>query len=181
MIRWILNNTYTSSTDSGSSSGGGGGFGAYNVSPRYEFGYGLSYTTFEYSDLSVNITNSSAVALASTYPTGALAIGGKTDLWDEVVSATVTVANNSTVDSKEVSQLYVQYPDAADQPVRQLRGFERTFITSRSSSTVTFSVRRRDLSIWDVEAQEWAVVSGDYVFSVGASSRDLRVSQTLTV
>jgi len=110
-----------------------------------------------------------------------LAIGGKTDLWDEVVSATVTVANNSTVDSKEVSQLYVQYPDAADQPVRQLRGFERTFITSRSSSTVTFSVRRRDLSIWDVEAQEWAVVSGDYVFSVGASSRDLRVSQTLTV
>ncbi|PMD41999.1 glycoside hydrolase family 3 protein [Hyaloscypha variabilis F] len=154
-------------------------FDAYNVTPRYEFGYGLSYTTFDYSDLSVNITNYSA--LASTYPIGALAVGGKTDLWEEVVSATVTMANNGTVDGNEVSQLYVQYPDAADQPVRQLRGFERTFITSGSSSTVTFSVRRRDLSMWDVEAQEWAVVSGDYVFSVGASSRDLRVSQTLTV
>ena len=154
-------------------------FDAYNVTPRYEFGYGLSYTTFDYSDLSVTITNSSA--LASTYPTGALAVGGKTDLWDEVVSATVTIANNGSVDGNEVSQLYVQYPVAADQPVRQLRGFERTLITSGSSSTVTFSVRRRDLSMWDVAAQEWAVVSGDYVFSVGASSRDLRVSQTLTI
>jgi len=154
-------------------------FDAYNVTPRYEFGYGLSYTTFDYSDLSVTITNSSA--LASTYPTGALTVGGKADLWDEVVSATVTVANNGTVHGNEVSQLYVQYPDAADQPVRQLRGFERTLIIRGSSSTVTFSVRRRDLSMWDVAAQEWAVVSGDYIFSVGASSRDLRVSQTITI
>jgi beta-glucosidase len=154
-------------------------FDAYNVTPRYEFGYGLSYSTFDYSDLSVTITNSTA--LASTYPTAALAAGGKADLWDEVVSATVTVANNGTVDGNEVSQLYVQYPDAADQPVRQLRGFERTMITSGSSTTVTFSVRRRDLSMWDVVTQDWAVVGGDYIFSVGASSWDLRVSQTLTI
>lgn len=154
-------------------------FDTYNVTPRYEFGYGLSYTTFDYSDLSVVITNSTA--LASTYPTGALAVGGKTDLWDEVVSATMTIANNGTVDGNEVSQLYVQYSDAADQPVRQLRGFERTLISSGSSSIMTFSVRRRDLSMWDVAAQEWALLSGDYIFSVGASSRDLRVSQTLTV
>jgi beta-glucosidase len=154
-------------------------FDAYNITPRYEFGYGLSYTTFNYSDLSVTITNSSALAL--TFPTGALAVGGKTDLWDEVVSVTVTVANIGTIDGNEVSQLYVQYPDAADQPVRQLRGFERSFIRSGLNSIVTFSVRRRDLSMWDVVAQEWAVVSGDYIFSVGASSRDLRVSQTITV
>ncbi|KAF8848804.1 glycoside hydrolase family 3 protein [Acephala macrosclerotiorum] len=154
-------------------------FDKYNVTPRYEFGYGLSYTTFDYSDLSVNITNSTA--LASTYPTGGLAVGGKTDLWDEVISASVTVANNGTVDGNEVSQLYIEYPAAADQPVRQLRGFERTLITSGSSATVTFSVRRRDISFWDVAAQEWAIASGDYVFSVGASSRDLRVSRTVTV
>ncbi|KAE9369959.1 hypothetical protein N431DRAFT_469835 [Stipitochalara longipes BDJ] len=107
--------------------------------------------------------------------------GYKADLWDEVISAAVTVANNGTVDGNEVSQLYVQYPDVADQPVRQLRGFERTLITSGSSFAITFSIRRRDLSMWDVEAQEWAIVNGDYVFSVGASSRDLRVSQTLTI
>lgn len=154
-------------------------FDKYNVTPRYEFGYGLSYTTFDYSGLSVNITNSTA--LASTYPTGGLAVGGKTDLWDEVISASVTVANNGTVDGNEVSQLYVEYSAAADQPVRQLRGFERTLITSRSSATVTFSVRRRDISFWDVVAQEWGIASGDYVFSVGASSRDLRASQTLAI
>jgi beta-glucosidase len=84
----------------------------YNVTPRYEFGFGLSYTTFAYSDLSVSVTNSSA--LASTYPTGKPAVGGKTDLWDEVVSVSLTVANNGTVDGHEVSQLYVQYPDTAD-------------------------------------------------------------------
>jgi beta-glucosidase len=154
-------------------------FDKYNVTPRYEFGYGLSYTTFDYSSLSVDITN--ATALTSTYPTGTLSVGGYEDLWDEVISVTVAVANNGTVDGNEVSQLYVQYPDAAAQPVRWLRGFERTMITAGASETVTFSVRRRDISMWDVSAQQWAVVEGDYVFSVGASSRDLRVSQTVSV
>lgn len=154
-------------------------FDRYNVTPRYAFGYGLSYTTFEYSGLSVEITNSTA--LASTYPTGALGVGGKMDLWDEVVSVSVTITNNGTLDGHEVAQLYVSYPDAADQPVRQLRGFERTLIGSGESTTVTFSVRKRDISMWDVEAQEWAVVDGEYVFSVGASSRDLRVQGSVSV
>jgi beta-glucosidase len=119
-------------------------FDAYNVTPAYELGFGLSYTTFEYSDLAVSITNSSA--LTSTYPTGALAVGGYTDLWDEVISVPVSITNNGTIDGNEVSQLYVQYPDAADQPIRQLRGFERTLIATGASETVTYSVRRRDLS-----------------------------------
>lgn len=154
-------------------------FDAYNVTPRYEFGYGLSYTTFAYSDISATITNTTA--LASTYPTGELAVGGYTDLWDEVVSVTVSVANTGSLDGNEVSQLYVAYPAAADQPIRQLRGFERTLVTAGASETVTFSVRRRDISMWDVAVQQWAVVEGDYVFSVGGSSRDLTVSSTVTV
>jgi beta-glucosidase len=79
-----------------------------------------------------------------------------------------------------VSQLYVQYPDAADQPVRQLRGFERTMIPSSATASVSFSLRRRDLSMWDAAALEWAVLSGDYVFSVGASLRDPRLLATLS-
>lgn len=54
-------------------------------------------------------------------------------------------------------------------------------IATGGSITVTFNLRRRDLSIWDVQAQEWAIVGGDYIFSAGASSRDLRVSKTLTI
>lgn len=151
-------------------------FDKYNVTPRYEFGYGLSYTTFDYSNLTVSITN--ATVLASKYPTGTLAVGGKEDLWYEAVQVSVNIQNNGTVDGNEVSQLYVQFPDEADAPLRQLRGFERTFITTGSTETVTFSVKRRDLSYWDVASQEWAIPSGDFVFSVGASSRDLRVSET---
>lgn len=154
-------------------------FDAYNVTPRYEFGYGLSYTTFEYSDAAVSITNASA--LASTYPTGAIGVGGKTDLWDEVVSVSATVANTGTVDGHEVAQLYVAFPDVADQPIRQLRGFERSLIASGATSNVSFSLRRRDLSYWDTNAQDWAVAAGTYTFSVGASSRDLRVNVTMTI
>jgi beta-glucosidase len=54
-------------------------------------------------------------------------------------------------------------------------------VASGAMASVTFSIRRRDLSMWDVAAQEWAVLSGDYIFSVGASSRDLRVSAILTI
>jgi beta-glucosidase len=71
-------------------------FDAYNVTPRYEYGYGLSYTAFDYSDFSFAVTNSGA--LPSTYATRILSVGGRLDLWDEVVSATVIVANNGTLD-----------------------------------------------------------------------------------
>ncbi|RDW91027.1 beta-glucosidase D [Coleophoma crateriformis] len=154
-------------------------FDKYNVTPRFEFGYGLSYASFEYSNAAVSITNSSA--LASMYPTGPVGVGGKTDLWDEVVSVTADIANIGTVDGHEVAQLYVAYPDAADQPVRQLRGFERPSIASGASTSVNFSLRRRDLSYWDVAAQDWAIATGTYTFSIGASSRDLRLNVTMTI
>ncbi|KII94877.1 glycoside hydrolase family 3 protein [Plicaturopsis crispa FD-325 SS-3] len=154
-------------------------FDAHNVTPRYEFGYGLSYTTFKYGKLSVSATNHKA--LSSKYPTGKLTVGGYADLWDEVVSATVSVANSGHVDGNEVAQLYVTFPAEADQPITQLRGFERVYIKKGSSTEITFSLRRRDLSYWDVVAQKWAIASGKYTFYAGASSRDFRVSATLTI
>jgi len=88
---------------------------------------------------------------------------------------------NGTVDGNKVDQSYVQHPSAADEPFGQLRGFQRTMIATEDSARVTFSLRRRDLSIWDVQAQEWAIMKGYYVFSAGASSRDLRVSKTVII
>lgn len=70
------------------------------------------------------------------------------DLWDDIISVSVSVSKNGTVDGNEVSQLYIQYPYPADQPVRQFRGFERTFIESGARATVSFSVRRRNISAW---------------------------------
>ncbi|CAK3794324.1 beta-glucosidase D [Lecanosticta acicola] len=154
-------------------------FDAYNKSVRYPFGHGLSYTTFSYGDVALSTTNKTA--LASTYPTGRLTLGGKADLWDEVISVTSSVKNTGSLAGAEVAQLYVSYPAAAKQPPKQLRGFEKVTLEAGEEKSVTFSVRRRDLSYWDVVAQQWALASGEYTLSVGASSRDLKGSVTLTV
>lgn len=154
-------------------------FDKYDVTPRFAFGHGLSYTSFDYSSAAATITN--ATALASAYPTGGLAVGGKSDLWEEILNVNVTITNSGSVDGNEVAQLYVTFPDEADAPIRSLRGFERVLIATGASTTVDFALRRRDLSHWDVAAQDWKIATGDYTFSVGASSRDLRANVTMTL
>lgn len=154
-------------------------FDKYNVTPRYEFGYGLSYTTFDYSSevsLAANTT-----ALSQAYAMGDLAVGGREDLWDVVASASTSISNTGSVAGAEVAQLYISFPAAADEPVRQLRGFEKIMIQPGESQTVTFELKRRDLSVWDVSAQSWKIESGEYVMYVGSSSRDLKAQTTLTV
>ncbi|KAB2578820.1 putative beta-glucosidase d protein [Lasiodiplodia theobromae] len=155
-------------------------FDAYNVTPRYEFGFGLSYTSFEYgADLTVSKTNETA--LATKFAQGPRAVGGREDLWDVVATAETEVTNSGDRDGAEVVQLYVGFPDAAGQPLRQLRGFEKVHLAKGETAKVTFELRRRDLSYWDVEAQNWAVASGTYTFWVGASSRDLKSSAEVTI
>ncbi|KAK6208423.1 ssDNA-binding protein, mitochondrial [Pestalotiopsis sp. IQ-011] len=146
-------------------------FDQQNVTPRYEFGFGLSYTTFEYdSTITVQTTSN----LTSGYATGDLAVGGREDLWDVVATVEASITNTGSLEGAEVAQLYVTFPDVADEPVRQLRGFEKVTIQPGEQATVTFELMRRDLSVWDTVAQNWKVESGDYTVSVGASSRDLK-------
>ncbi|KAI3028366.1 CAZyme family GH3 [Aspergillus niger] len=151
-------------------------FNKHDITPRYPFGHGLSYTTFDYSDL--HITAPSSISKA---PQGKKSVGGPSDLWDNVASVSVLITNNGTLAGAEVPQLYIEFPEAADQPVRQLRGFERVEIDAGGHSYVTFDLRRRDLSYWDVLAQEWLVASGSYNVYVGASSRDLRLNGTFSL
>ncbi|KAE8146051.1 glycosyl hydrolase family 3 N terminal domain-containing protein [Aspergillus avenaceus] len=151
-------------------------FDAFNVTPRYPFGHGLSYTNFKYSNLMIKEPKG-----LSAFPTGEHTVGGKKDLWDEVMSVEVTVANAGSVAGAEVPQLYLGYPSAAQQPVRQLRGFQRVEIHEGQRTQVTFPLRRRDLSYWDTQRQEWGVMAGEYQVYVGASSRDLRMHNRFTV
>lgn len=150
-------------------------FDARNITPRYEFGFGLSYTTFSYSKLSISKTMD---ADTDPYPSGPIHEGGHVDLWSNIASVSATVKNTGSVKGAEVAQLYIGIPGG---PVKQLRGFEKVWIEPGAATKVSFDVTRRDLSEWDVAAQNWKLQKGVYNVYVGASSRDLPLVGTLRI
>ncbi|KAH8156739.1 hypothetical protein CIB48_g11508 [Xylaria polymorpha] len=152
-------------------------FDAQNITPRYEFGFGLSYTTFNFSDLHIAVNGT---ANTTEFPSGPVRSGGQTDLWAVVATVFATVANTGNVSGAEVAQLYVGIP-GGDAPARQLRGFEKAFLNASAQTTVSFDLTRRDLSVWDVVAQKWALRKGDYGIFVGSSSRSLPLQGVLTI
>lgn len=152
-------------------------FDANNITPRYEFGFGLSYTTYSYSNLQIATVPGADTA---AYPTGAVLEGGPADLWDVLVKVTADVANTGSMDGMEAAQLYLGIPGPGT-PVRQLRGFEKPLIKAGQKATVEFDLTRRDLSVWDTVAQKWLLRNGTFDVSVGASSRILPLTGTFTI
>lgn len=137
-----------------------------------------AYTTFNYSDLQVTKTSNATAGPA----TGEARPGGRADLFDDVTYVTATVTNTGSVAGAEVAQLYISLPDSVPgTPLRQLRGFTKLSITPGQKATAKFSLRRRDLSYWDVTKQEWILPSGLFTVSVGASSRILPLKGTITI
>jgi beta-glucosidase len=130
-------------------------YDAQNIEPLFPFGYGLSYTTFGYGNLSVGAWNGSSAQV------------------------TATVTNTGQRTGTDVAQLYVSHPAAAGEPPRQLRGFQRVTLDPGQSKTVTFTLSARDLSHWDTDAGDWATTAGTYQVSVGDSSRDLPLTGDL--
>lgn len=153
-------------------------FDAHNITPRFEFGFGLTYTTFRYSRLS--ITQQPGISETYLPPSAPTVQGGNPFLWEVVARVTAEVTNSGTVQAAEVAQLYVSIP-GGDTPVRQLRGFDKVTIPKGATVQVEFDLLRRDLSVWDVEAQEWGLRKGTYQIYVGASSRDLPLEGTLVL
>ncbi|CZT42953.1 related to Probable beta-glucosidase M [Rhynchosporium secalis] len=150
-------------------------FDEKNITPRYEFGFELSYTTFEYSSLEIMKVDGSST---DEYPVGEIVEGGQEDLWDVLFHVTASVANLGTVNGAEVSQLYVGIPGG---PVRQLRGFSKVDVAPGRLVDLKFDLQRRDLSIWDVVAQKWQLQKGDYKIYLGGSSRDLPLEGALNI
>ncbi|KAL6711093.1 hypothetical protein ACN47E_006968 [Coniothyrium glycines] len=155
-------------------------FDAHNISVRYEFGFGLSYTSFDISDIEASPLEHNISSFPQDLP---IQPGGNPALWAPLYNVTVAVANSGPVAGAAVPQLYVGLPASAPEgtPVRQLRGFEKVHLERGETRAVSFELLRRDLSYWDVVAQQWVIPDGEFTVWVGLSSRDLHVSERFTI
>lgn len=157
-------------------------FDAHNMSVLYEFGFGLSYTTFALADATAEALSASPI---SALPSADEAIvpGGHPELWEALYNVTVRLSNTGAVDGAAVPQLYVTFPAGGvptGTPPYQLRGFDKVMLAAGETQTVGFALMRRDISYWDVAQQQWVIPSGDITLSVGFSSRDLQVVTSIT-
>jgi beta-glucosidase len=156
-------------------------FDAKNMSVAYEFGFGLSYTSFAVSNLAVVCTSQSIPRTPSENAT--VLPGGNEDLWKTVAVIHATVTNTGPVTGKTVPQLYVSLGSeaGAGTPVRSLRGFDKVSLDPGQKATVSFPLMRRDVSYWDIVKQSWVIPSSGMSVSVGLSSRDLPLQAELNI
>ena len=129
-------------------------FDSFEVPASYPFGFGLSYTTFEYSDAKIT---------------------EKGDAFE----ISVTVKNTGKLEGKEVVELYISAPDnkAANKPTKELKAFAKTrLLAPDETETVVMTVKAADLASFDEAASAWAVAAGEYQFLVAASAQDIKAT-----
>jgi beta-glucosidase len=127
----------------------------------FPFGHGLSYTSFSYRNLKLD----------------------KKTLKDtETLKVSVDITNTGKVPGKEVVQLYVgDKTRAADRPLRELKGFEKVSLAPGETKTVSFTLDKRSFAWYNTDIKDWYAASGDYEISVAASSRDIRLQETVAL
>ena len=128
-------------------------FDTAGVPVNYPFGYGLSYTTFEYENLQVK-------------PDG----------------VTFTIRNTGKYDGAEIAQLYVGLPGAkVFRPVKELKGFTKVFLKTGEEKTVTIKFDDKTFRYWNMKTNKWEVEGGVYSIMIGASCADIRLQDTLAI
>ncbi len=130
-------------------------YSSFGIKPAYEFGYGLSYTNFTYSDLKISTTE-----------------------FKDQLTATVTVANTGNVPGKEVVELYISAPVVKlDKPALELKAFAKTgLLKAGESQQLSFTISAADLASYDTRSSSWIAEAGNYSLKIGSSS--LKIEQT---
>lgn len=119
--------------------------------PLYPFGYGLSYTTFRYSN--INVTDNGST-----------------------ISVSFNIKNTGRMDGDEVSQVYVKLPDTGVvMPIKELKGFERSKLKKGETKQVKIEIQKELLRFWDDNSKSFITPKGNYEFMVGSSSADIKL------
>ncbi|MEG1569229.1 MAG: glycoside hydrolase family 3 C-terminal domain-containing protein [Oscillospiraceae bacterium] len=122
----------------------------------FPFGYGLSYSKFEYSDLTLDKTVLSE---------------------NDTLTVTLKVKNTGSVSAKEIVQLYVSAPETTlFKPLRELREYAKISLNPGEEKTVSFALSKRAFAYYNVNIADWAIEDGEYTIELAASSRDIRLS-----
>ena len=130
----------------------------FSGTPLYPFGYGLSYSTFEYENLEVIQNN------------------------DGRISASITVKNASDIEGDEVVQLYFTVKDSSvKRPIKKLCGFERVHIEAGASETIVIEIPEHILQIYDLHSGKMLLESGSYIFMAGSSSGNIKLTAELQI
>jgi beta-glucosidase len=135
-------------------------FNSFGVKPAYEFGYGLSYSRFSYSNLNLSATT-----------------------FSDKITASVTITNTGKVAGKEVVQLYLAAPvNKMDKPAEELKAFAKTILLNPGASqTISFTLRANDLASFNTAETAWIADAGNYSVKIGASSEDIKLSKQFSL
>lgn len=135
----------------------------FNKDVSYEFGYGISYTTFEYTNFKIS--------KSSITP-------------QDKITVSVDVKNTGDFDGDEVVQIYMKTPDSpasSERPIKRLKGFQRVTIPKGQTKNVRIDINCEDLWFWDMNKNKMTFDQGKYLFEIGSSSKDIRGSVTATM
>lgn len=136
-------------------------FDTKKIKPQFAFGYGLSYTTFEY---------------------GKITTDKKSYAPDESIKVTFTLKNSGKVDGAEAVQIYVSQPKASVlRPEKELKAFKKIFLKAEETQTVEMEIKVKDLAFYNEATQSWTVEPGEFVLSNAASSADVKSKVAIQV
>ena len=133
-------------------------FDKNNIKVSFPFGYGLSYTNFEYSDL-------------------------KVIKQDQKINLSLKIKNTGHVEGKEIIQVYISKINSKiDRPTKELKGFSKTrLLNVNESSILDIEIPLSDFSYWNEETNNWSIENGEYNILIGSSSRDIKLEEKIKI
>ena len=136
-------------------------FDTKKITPLFPFGFGLSYTTFEYGKIATDKKNYSS---------------------DDIIKASFTLKNTGKVDGAEAVQVYVSQPKASViRPVKELKAFKKVFLKAGEIQTVELEIKAKDMAFYNEKVKDWTLETGEFVLRNAASAADVKSSISIQI